>query len=147
VAEARLQLARPDELPLVQALLAGERLPTSDLDLRFPDGFVVARAGGELVGVAGLEIHGPVGLLRSLAVRPAERGSGLGRVLVEDRLGAARAQGLAAVFLLTTPAASYFRRLGFVDAERAAAPAELQASTEFRSLCPATAACLALRLR
>src|SRR5690349_17740468 len=43
------------------------------------DGFAVARdAAGRLVGVAGLERHGSVGLLRSVAVDPALHRSGLG---------------------------------------------------------------------
>lgn len=36
-------------------------------------GFLVAREGGRLVAVAGLEDHGPAGLLRSVAVAPDRR--------------------------------------------------------------------------
>jgi amino-acid N-acetyltransferase len=57
---------------------------------------------------------------------------------------ALRARGLRAVYLLTTTAADYFRRFGFEDARRDEAPAVLQRSSEFASVCPASAACLAM---
>jgi N-acetylglutamate synthase-like GNAT family acetyltransferase len=140
--DASLGAARPDELEAVLALLRLVELPTGGVSDVFPAGYVVARSAQRVVAAAGLEVHGPVGLLRSVAVLPPERGSGLGRRLVEDRLRAAREQRLRAVYLLTTTASDYFRGLGFVEASRAEAPAPLLKSTEFTTLCPASAACL-----
>ncbi len=91
--------------------------------------------------------YGAFGLLRSVAVVPALRGGGVGRALVADRLAAARAMGLAAVYLLTTTAADYFRRLGFAPAPREEAPHNLAASPEFSGACPTSAKCMVLRLR
>ena len=138
--------ARRDDLDAVTALVRAAALPTAGLADAFPGGYAVIRDGAGLVAVAGLEIHGDVGLLRSVAVARDRRAGGLGRLLVEDRLRAARDRGLGAVYLLTTTAADYFRRLGFEDAPRRAAPDGLQRTSEFASVCPASASCLVKRL-
>jgi N-acetylglutamate synthase-like GNAT family acetyltransferase len=140
------QAATPDDLEAAVALVRAAGLPAAGMPDAFPAGYVVARSGSELVGVAGLEVHGRFGLLRSVAVRPSHRSAGLGRLLVEDRLRTAAGLGLREVYLLTTTAADFFRRLGFTDAPRADAPPELQRSSEFASICPETAVCLARRL-
>lgn len=135
--------AAREDLASVIALARSAGLPTEGVADQFPDGYVVVRSGAEVVAVAGLEVHGAHGLLRSVAVARECRGAGLGKRLVEDRLGAAEARGLAAVYLLTTTAAAYFRGLGFVEVARASAPVSLQSSSEFSTVCPASAACLA----
>jgi amino-acid N-acetyltransferase len=61
-------------------------------------------------------------------------------------LDEARAQGLAGVYALTTTAERYFPRLGFEVIERADVPAPVQESLEFRSICPASAVALRLKL-
>src|SRR5690606_4193687 len=113
---------------------------------QFPDGFVLAREAGEVVGVAGLEAYGFVGLLRSLVVAEGARGRGIGKQLVQDRIQAARRSRLAAVYLLTTGAAPFFRALGFVESDRASVPRALAACPEFVRGCPASASCLMLMI-
>ena len=80
-------------------------------------------------------------LLRSLAVAPEQRGTGVGAALVRVALAAADAheQGRAGVGLLTETAAGYFDRFGFTAADRADLPAALSASPELTGACPATA--------
>src|SRR5947207_66959 len=80
-------------------------LPVEVVGDGFPDAYVVARRGDDIVGVAALEAHDRASLLRSLAVAPSERGRGTGIALVADRLATAAANGLASVYLLTTTAA------------------------------------------
>ena len=138
--------ASAEDLPEVLALVRSFDLPAEGISDAFPHGYVVRRRGAELVGVAGLEVYGDVGLLRSVAVKTQERDRGLGRALVADRLSAARKQGLKCVYLLTLTAADYFRSLGFSDTERAGAPASIQQAPEFTTLCPASAVCLVLSL-
>lgn len=135
------------ELPAIEALVRASALPADVVRDGFPDAYVVARRGGAVVGVAALETFDQVGLLRSVAVAPAERGRGAGLALVAHRLSTAWATGLASVYLLTTTAAPLFRRFGFIDAARAAVPAALAASPEFAALCPASSACLELQPR
>jgi protein-tyrosine-phosphatase/N-acetylglutamate synthase-like GNAT family acetyltransferase len=135
------------ELPAIEALIRASALPTQVVRDRYPEAYVVARRGREVVGVAALETHARSGLLRSVVVAPGERGRGTGIALVADRLAMAWAGELASVYLLTTTAAPLFRRFGFADADRAAAPPALAASPEFAALCPASATCMRLDLR
>jgi amino-acid N-acetyltransferase len=101
--------------------------------------FVVASSGGAVVGVAGLEVCGEYGLLRSVAVVPAWQHRGVARALTDWVIAGAEARRLRALYLLTTTAAEYFPRFGFVETTRAAVPAEIAATEEFRSACPASA--------
>jgi arsenate reductase len=142
-----LQPAAPDDVEAVRRLLAQAELPSAGLEDQFPAAYVLARRGGEIVGVAGLETYGTYGLLRSVAVAPSLRRGGTGRALLADRLAVAHAKGLDATYLLTTTAADYFQRLGFSAAPREEAPAEIAASPEFAGVCPASATCMVLRLR
>lgn len=119
-------------------LLAASELPTDDLAdpaIRLFGAF----DGGALVGVVGLQTCDRVGLLRSLAVAPAMRERGIARVLCERVIELARAEQLAAVWLLTTSAKDYFARHGFVAVGRETAPAELRSTAQFSSLCPSSA--------
>jgi amino-acid N-acetyltransferase len=135
------------EFPAIEALIRASALPTQVVRDRYPDAYVVARRGGDVVGVAALETHERSGLLRSVAVAPGERGRGTGIALVADRLAMAWASGLVSVYLLTTTAAPLFRRFGFADVDRAGAPPALAASPEFAALCPSSATCMRLDLR
>jgi len=130
--------ATPDDFAAVSDLLAAAKLPLAGVPEWFGE-FVVAETGGRRVGAAGLERHGEVGLLRSVVVDPAFRGTGLGASLTGEILAQARRERLKSVYLLTTTAAGYFPRLGFRRVERAALPAALNDSEELRGACPETA--------
>lgn len=91
-----------------------------------------AFAGGELVGMAGLERHGSAGLLRSVATREAWRGRGVAAALVRAILEAAAVAGMTRLWLLTEGAEEYFRRWGFVTVPRAQGDPQLMASAEFQ---------------
>lgn len=135
--EVSLRKVLAEDRPAVEALLRERELPLVGLDEHF-DTFWVADADGTLVGTAGLEVHGRLGLLRSLAVHPNHGGAGIGSRLTWQLLEEAVGQGLREVFLLTTTAAEFFPRFGFVRLRRREVPAELQASAEFTA-CPDTA--------
>jgi amino-acid N-acetyltransferase len=77
-----------------------------------------------------------------VAVAASERMHGTGIALVADRLLAAHTANLSRVYLLTTTAAPFFRRFGFIDVARDTAPSTLQTSPEFAALCP-SASCMA----
>jgi arsenate reductase len=145
-AGVQLAGARAEDRAAIDALLARVDLPVDGVEDQFPGAFVVARRGGRVVGVAALEQHGGDGLLRSVAVDPEERGTGLGICLTAERLAYARQAGLGAVYLLTTTAAGYYPRFGFATIDRGAAPPAIAASREFASnMCPSSATCMALR--
>ncbi|NVJ25326.1 GNAT family N-acetyltransferase [Myxococcus sp. AM011] len=133
-----LRPARPADLGAVEALLDAADLPLQGVADHLPH-FLVAECEGTLVAAAGLELYGTSALLRSVVVNENQKGKGVGAELVHRLVERAGADGLEALFLLTTTAADYFPRFGFVRIDRAALPAELHASEELRGACPASA--------
>jgi N-acetylglutamate synthase-like GNAT family acetyltransferase len=136
--EPSLRPAAPADLAAVERLLTDSTLPLEGVREAFGD-FVVAEAGGDIVGVAGLEVCCDNALLRSVAVRPEWRAHGLGRALVTRAIADAEARGLHALYLLTTTAERYFPSFGFRKIDREAVPAAVRETAEFRSACPASA--------
>ena len=63
-----------------------------------------------------------------------------------DEEARAAARGLPQLVLLTDTATTFFARRGYADIAREQAPVAVQSSTEFRSLCPASARCMTRRL-
>jgi predicted O-methyltransferase YrrM/N-acetylglutamate synthase-like GNAT family acetyltransferase len=126
------------DLPPILALLEQCGLRVADIAPARPPLFFGVRGDAGLLAVVGLEVYGQLGLLRSLAVAPAARGQGLGQALVAHVEAYAAGHGVGALYLLTTDAAPFFRRLGFRAAERSSAPAAIRASSQFSALCPST---------
>ena len=122
----------------VATLLRESNLPTDGV-AEWLERFWIAEHERGVVGVAGMERYGEGGLLRSVAVAPEWRGTGLGRVLVDRVLEEGRAAGVREVFLLTTTAEHYFPRLGFACVDRDAVPEAVRTSAEFTGACPASA--------
>lgn len=137
-----LRPAAPADKKAVLSLLRSASLPKEGIEDRFPAGYLVVEACGDVIAAAGLERYGDFGLLRSLAVAPAWRGRGIGRALTASLLQLARAMPLQAVYLLTTTAEAYLAREGFARIERDDVPAGIRASVEFASACPANAVCM-----
>ena len=135
----RIRPAEERDLDSVSTLLRSCDLPTEGLADQFGANYAIAENGRSVVGVAGIEIHGDAGLLRSVAADPARRGEGIARSLVENRMSWADGRRPSAVYLLTNTAAGYFERLGFVQGERESVPAEIKRSREFARICPASA--------
>jgi len=135
--DVTLRRARSEDVPAVEALLRARELPLDGL-VDHLDTFWVADADGAVVGTGGLEVHGRLGLLRSLAVDADASGTGIGSRLAWQLLEEAVGLGLREVFLLTTNAADYFPRFGFVRLNRRDVPADIQASVLFQA-CPRTA--------
>lgn len=142
VINAALRAAVADDLARIVALLEPAGLPATDITQGGLQDFIVALDAGEIIGAAGLERHGEQGLLRSLVVAPDWRGHGLGTALVEAVEAKARLQGVRSLSLLTGTAAPFFAVRGYAAITRADAPAAVQASTEFTTLCPASSTCM-----
>jgi len=90
-------------------------------------------------GFGAIEGDGPDRLLRSIVVALAWQRRGVGASLVTALSDEARNSGAERLWLLTTGAADFFTRLGWVVADRAAAPEAIQTSDQFTTLCPASA--------
>ncbi|MGQ0709499.1 MAG: GNAT family N-acetyltransferase [Rhodoferax sp.] len=114
-------------LPLLE--LCG--LPIVDLTAQHGVQFVVAQQGALTVGVAGLQCLGACALVRSVAVHPQHRRAGLGQQLLSAVEGRARGLGVQRLFLLTESAQAFFRRQGYAELPRCAAPPELQACSQW----------------
>lgn len=110
------------------------------------DDFVSLYEGEQLIGCVGLEIFEEYALLRSLAVETGSRGQGLGAQLLAAAEERAISRGVRIIYLLTSAAESFFARRGYVIGERSNAPAAIQQTSEFWSLCPSTAVCMNKRL-
>jgi len=127
-----IEVAKPSDEAAILDLLTATDLP-HDGATDYLDGFLVARdESGEIVGCAGIERHGEIGLLRSIAVAPRLQKSGLGSRLVAKVIGEARKKGVQEIVLLTTTAREFFdRRFDFQETGRADYDARLKDSPEW----------------
>jgi len=141
-----IESATPRDLPDVRALLGRLHLPLAGVDEHLST-MLVAREGEQVVGTAALELYADGALLRSVAVDPRCQGRQLGHQLTEAALQLATSCGASSVFLLTTTAERFFPRFGFEPIAREQVPPSVQASVEFQSACPASAAVMRKRLR
>ncbi|MCU6453418.1 arsenic resistance N-acetyltransferase ArsN2 [Sphingomonas sp. A2-49] len=133
-------LLDPGELAGLAWCLDAANLPSADL--ADPGRLFFRFEADSLVGYGGLEGEGADRLLRSIVILADRRGHGVGRTLVTTLEQQARNRGVERLHLLTTTAASFFRALGYTDADRGAAPRAVAAPREFTALCPASAAYL-----
>ncbi|MEZ0608081.1 arsenic resistance N-acetyltransferase ArsN2 [Fibrella sp. WM1] len=128
--------ATADDRPALVALLTQAELPTTDLPADLSTFLLAQSEEGDLIGAAGIEPLGEVGLLRSVAVSPDFRGQYIGQTLVDGLLQAAQHNGLTDVYLLTTTADAYFERLGFGYVSRNNVPEAIAQTQQFTTLCP-----------
>jgi amino-acid N-acetyltransferase len=131
--------ARPEDLDAALELLRRASLPEHGVADAFRH-YVVVRDAARLVGVAGLEAHGEVALVRSVVVDAQYRGEGVGHALLDGVAALASGVGVTRLYLLTTTARDYFERAGFTDCPRDQAPPDIRRSWEFKTGCPAGAA-------
>lgn len=107
-------------------------LPTDDVT---PGSGRYFRCGDAWGGIS----VGADALIRSVVVSAHARSAGAGARLVRALLVEARQSGVQRLWLLTTSAAPFFARLGWIEMERASAPEAITASRQFHELCPASA--------
>ncbi|QLG29169.1 GNAT family N-acetyltransferase [Halorarum halophilum] len=141
-----LRKADVANLDRVEALLEANDLPSEDVRAK-PECFLLAYADAEWIGVGGVEIYGPNGLLRSVVVRESNRGQGYGRTLCDALEDHARANGVETLYLLTTTASEFFRQRGYEEVDRECVPGSVRGTTEFSDLCPSSATCARRDLR
>ena len=141
-----LRGATESDREAVEELLAACGLLSLDPGAQFGVQYAVAASDGGLAGVAGVEVYGDDGLLRSVAVAQEGRGEGIGLMLASNRIAWARRRGLRSLYLLTMTARDFFARLGFEVIARDSAPAGIASSYEWRTHCPASAVAMRLVL-
>ncbi|CAB1063508.1 hypothetical protein D1BOALGB6SA_8291 [Olavius sp. associated proteobacterium Delta 1] len=137
--------AADDELEIMH-LLAGCDLPHEDITAELLENFLLGWDGARLVAVVGLEIKNQDALLRSLAVDAAYRNRKIATNLVDQIEDYARSLKVDTLYLLTMTAEAFFIKRGYRLTERDSASAGIQGTAEFKSLCPASAACMVKHL-
>jgi amino-acid N-acetyltransferase len=137
--------AKPSRTAAV-ALLGAAALPFSDLTDEHMEHFFFCGSPEAPTAMVGIELCGTSALLRSLVVHPDLRLTGLGKALVGHAEAHARAHGVQFMYLLTTTAAPFFERRGYVAASRDSAPAEIRSTREFADICPSSSAFMFKRL-
>lgn len=128
----------------IAALLMANHLPVDDLT----DGIKLYALlhEGQLAGSAGLEIYGSTALLRSVSVADGGKGRGWGTFISQEIEKLALRQGIQALYLVTTTAEAFFRKLGYRTIERSAVPEAVLVSGQFNGICPASAAIMVKQL-
>jgi len=99
----------------------------------------VALQDEEVISVAGLEVYGDYGLLRSLAVGKQFRNKGIAKNLLQQIENLAKKQHISELYLLTETALDYFKRNGYQKINRDEVPVSVQQSAEFSEVCPQSA--------
>jgi amino-acid N-acetyltransferase len=127
----------------VMNLLAACSLPNADISETKLQHFFGCGPEANPQGVVGVELYGDVALLRSLAVLDEARGKGCGKHLVAEAEAYARRSGARRLYLLTTTAERFFSSLGYTVASRESAPEAIRGTTEFTTLCSASATLMA----
>src|SRR5258708_10867172 len=115
------------------ALLQAQGLPTSDITDEHLEHFFFVGSDGSPAGLVGLELYGTDALLRSLVVAENARGKGLGSILIEHVEQYAASKGVRSIYLLTTTAEAFFKRLGYEHIERSNAPLPLNERVSLRA--------------
>lgn len=133
------------DVPALYELLQASGLPVDGLAAHLSTA-LIAKTDSQILGSAALEVYGESALLRSVAVAAPQRGTGLGRRLVEAALETARRYQTQRLYLLTETAAEWFPRFGFVAVERSAVDSAVQRSVEFTAACPASAQAMLLEI-
>jgi amino-acid N-acetyltransferase len=146
-AEVQIRTATSSDADGIATLLQSAGLPAIDAAAFHAEHFRVAQRDAQVVGTIGLERYDEHGLLRSLVVATDARGRGMGDALVKALEAHACTLGLHALVLLTTTAEPFFRQRGYAAIAREAMPVVVQRSSEFSSVCPASAVCMRKQLR
>lgn len=138
-ANLQLKHAGKDDLPLIKDLLLKENLPASDIVLDIIHIFLFYE-NKKLVGITGLENFKKFGLLRSVVAVDEYKGKGKGKTMCKLTMEKASSMGVKELYLLTETAENFFKSLGFETIDREEAPGFIKSTTEFKNLCPASAA-------
>ncbi|MFL5811318.1 MAG: arsenic resistance N-acetyltransferase ArsN2 [Flavisolibacter sp.] len=143
--QVKIEKAIEEDRQAVVDLLQEENLPVKDLPVSLQH-FLVAKEENKIIGVIGLEIYGNLGLLRSFAVNKQYRNKRIALQLLKNLENNAAAIGIEAIYLLTETAALYFEKKGYERINREKAPKSIQGSSEFSTVCPASAVVMTKRL-
>ncbi|MDD3079385.1 MAG: arsenic resistance N-acetyltransferase ArsN2 [Paludibacter sp.] len=133
--------AQEDDVVSIIDLLKQNNLPVRDL-VSGQRIFLVAIFGDQVIGCVAVEPYCGSGILRSLAVNESFRNQGVGQKLLSGAEIWAGNNGIQTLYLLTMTASTFFSKMNWNTTDRSAVSAEVAQSSEFASVCPATAICM-----
>lgn len=125
--------ATPEDMPQVRSIVRRARMKARGLeDCRW---MIKATIGTEIVGVAGFEVLGPYGFMRSVAVEKPYRHRKIGLALWQHLLDLSRRAGLLELYIVTT----WYNVRRFVDLglqlrKRSELPPEIRAHWQVSGL-------------
>jgi arsenate reductase (thioredoxin) len=128
-----------NDLVAIKKLLADNKLPIDDITGDNID-LLIAKDKHIIIAVIGLEKYGEYGLLRSMATHISYRNQGIAEKLMNELFSLAAKKGIQEMYLLTETAEQYFEKRGFIKTKREDVPDHIRESSEFSSVCPASAA-------
>lgn len=105
-----IEPALSEDKAAILDLLTATNLPHDGVSEHLNNFLVARNDSGSVLGCAGFEIYGKIGLLRSVAVSPDLQKSGLGSRIAETVIVEAQRIGLEEIVLLTTTAQDFFAR-------------------------------------
>jgi amino-acid N-acetyltransferase len=135
---ARLEEANEEQRLQILELLSAHTLPIQDITAAVQ--LYALKVEEQVLGSAGLEVHGNKALLRSVCVADALKGRGWGSFINQQLEGIALEQGIQELYLVTTTAEAFFARRGYSRLQRSSVPGEVLESGQFKGICPASAA-------
>lgn len=124
--------AEPDDLPSALEVLDVAQRSCLGVRENWERYVVLAdRRSSAIQGLSGLEVHGTVGVIRSVVVAPSARNRGYGRRLLEAVASTASQKGVSDLFLITRHATQFYRRLSFQSVPRSECPSQVLRSPSF----------------
>jgi amino-acid N-acetyltransferase len=133
-----LKKTSPENFSKVLVLLSLANLPTIDIGENVE--LFSLEMDSEIIGTAGLEIFGRIGLLRSLSVLESQKGKGYGFLIVQKLESYVKTKNIKELYLLTSTAKDFFeKKCKYELIERINVPIEIQSSQQFSSICPSSA--------
>jgi amino-acid N-acetyltransferase len=134
----------PTDFSTAIDLLKKSSLPTEDITAGTQ--LFVMEDGETILGTVAAEYDYNNALLRSLSVQENKRKSGLGVELVRFIENYVQQQGVEAVYLLTTTAATFFLNRGYEIIDREEVPDFIKQTSEYCTVCPSSATVMRKRL-
>jgi amino-acid N-acetyltransferase len=139
-----IQPVSENQFQLIIDLLIRNNLPVSDLSSETR--LFALMEENELIGSIGLEVSQNNALLRSLCVDEKHRNKGAAVKLVKFLEEFAKQEDIENIYLLTTTAEQFFSNRNYVPVDRNSVPYSIQQTSEFKSVCPASATIMIKRL-
>jgi glycerol-1-phosphatase len=137
----RFRGAGSGDVPAIRTLLDEAGLNAQGIEARIDHTFVSTErpVAGRIDATATLQMEDGFGILRSVAVRKALQGKGLGMLAAAEAIAQARAGGVRHVSLFTETAPAFFERLGFRRVDRSELPEPVRTSRHAGEECAASA--------